>query len=476
MNNDNINNTVSFINNTYDNLSYFDLYGNSVIIFIFITLLVFIVFSYCKIVQTKQSIADDWVNQRCKPQNMLFAGLISKPDGTTAFQYTKDNFQYCVQNILTNIAGYALEPFQYMVKSITQMFVSMAGTIQQTRIISANLRTNISTFGEDVFNRILNVIIPFQKIFISLKDTFQKIQGSMTSTLYTVLGTYYTLQALMSAILELIIKLLVALVVIIVGLWVVPFTWPAAASMSAVFLGISVPLAIVVYFMSEVLHIKSSSIPKLRCFDKDTNIKMKNGDFKKIKDIEVNDLLYNGSYVTSKIKVTSEGLDMYNLNGIIVSESHTMYDTDVNKWLHVSECKRAKLISKYSEKYLYCLNTSNKKIEINDILFTDWDTVFESDLDMLVKKFGSAENIHKHVDFGFNEFTKIKLEKETKNICDVQIGDILLTRGYVYGIVELKNDLGVKLYNLLVSGFEKDIYQDFNYNIDKILMEEKEKK
>ena len=93
MNND-INYTAKFVNNTYDNLSYFDLYGNSVFLFIFITIFVFVVFSYCKVMETKESIADDWINQRCKPQNMLFAGFITKPENTSAFQYTSDNFQY----------------------------------------------------------------------------------------------------------------------------------------------------------------------------------------------------------------------------------------------------------------------------------------------------------------------------------------------------------------------------------------------
>ena len=63
----------NFINDTYDKLSYFDLYGNSVIIFILMTLFVFLVYTYCKIMQTRESIADDWVNQRCKPEIMPFA-------------------------------------------------------------------------------------------------------------------------------------------------------------------------------------------------------------------------------------------------------------------------------------------------------------------------------------------------------------------------------------------------------------------
>ena len=471
----NMKTTSQFINNTYDTLSYFDLYGNSVIGFIFITLFVFLVFSYCKVMQTKQSIADDWVNQRCKPQNIPFAGLITHPDGTTAFQYTSDNFQYCVQNILTNISGYALEPFQFIIKSLTTVFSSMSNSIQQTREVLNKLRNGIKDFAQDVLSRILNVMIPIQKMFIALMDAFQKIQGVMTGGLYTMLGTYYTLQALMGAILELIIKVLVALVIIVVGLWVLPFTWPAAASMTAVFLAIAIPLSIIIYFMSEVLHIKSSAIPKLRCFDKKTRFEMFDKSYKFIEDLKPLDVLVDGNVITAKIKITSEDLDMYNLNDIIISESHVIKYKD--KWIHVKNHPDARKIEKYNEPYLYCLNTSTKTIHLNNIILTDWDEVYDSSLEFLLNynSINATENISKIVDQGYQPDTKIKLLKEEKSIKDINIGDILSTGGIVYGIVELNNNnLGnEKIYNLLVSNGEFEIgsvlHFDYNYNIDAIL-------
>jgi len=467
--------TSQFINKTYDSLSYFDLYGNSVMIFIFITLFVFLVFSYCKVMQTKEAIADDWVNQRCKPQNIPFAGLITHPEGTTAFQYTNDNFQYCVQNILTNITGYALEPFQFMINSLTKVFSSVSTAIQQIREITNKLRNNIKIFAQDILSRILNVMIPIQKMFIALMDTFQKIQGVMTGGLYTMLGTYYTLQALMGAILELIVKVLVALVIIIVGLWIMPFTWPAAASMTAVFLAIAVPLSIIVYFMAEVLHIKSSSIPKLRCFDKKTRFEMFDKSYKFIEDLSPLDVLIDGSIVTAKIKITSEYLDMYNLNDIIISESHVIKYKD--KWIYVRDHPEAVKLDTYNEPYLYCLNTSTKTINLNNIILTDWDEVYEDSLEFLLnyKSIHKTENISKMVDKGYRRDTKIKLLKEEKFIEEINIGDILSTGGIVYGIVELNdNNLGnEKLYTLLVSNGKFEIgnvlHFDYNYNIDAIL-------
>jgi hypothetical protein len=317
--------------------------------------------------QKKEEISDDWVNQRCKPQNIPFAGFITHPDGTTPFQYTNENFQYCVQNILTNITGYALEPFQYMIKSIVDIFNTINNSIQNIREVVNKMRNNMKEFTTDVLSRVLNVMIPIQKMFIGLMDTFNKIQGIMTGGLYTMLGTYNTLQALMGAILELIIKVLLTLVIIIVGLWVLPFTWPAAASMSAVFLAIAIPLSIIIVFMTEVLHIKSSSIPKLRCFDKKTKIYLYDNTFKFIEDIKIGDICLDGSVITSKIKVTSKDLDMYNLNGIIISGCHIIKYN--NYWIPVRNHPSAIRIHKYYEPYLYCLNTSTKTIVLNNITY-----------------------------------------------------------------------------------------------------------
>ena len=443
MNND-INYTAKFVNNTYDNLSYFDLYGNSVFLFIFITIFVFVVFSYCKVMETKESIADDWINQRCKPQNMLFAGFITKPENTSAFQYTSDNFQYCVQNILTNISGFALQPIQYMVGALTNILSAFSSSIQQTREVINKLRNNVKTFAEDLFSRILNVMIPMQKIFISLMDVFQKIQGTMTASLYTMLGTYYTLQALMGAILELIIKVLITLVIIIVGLWILPFTWPAAASMTAVFLSISVPLAIIIYFMTEVLHIKSSAIPKLRCFHEETQIVLNDGSKIPISDINVGDLLVNGSQVTAKIKVFGSDMDLYRINNVIVSGTHLVKYG--NNWIRIENHPEAvKLTNKVD--YLYCLNTSNKVIEINNVVFSDWDEIFRQDEIEYISKY-----VNKYFNKGFDKNCLVDTFDSKRKIVDIQIGDILKNGSVVYGKVEVYDEkLREKSYHILTN-------------------------
>ena len=482
-------NASKYVNKIYDKLSYYDMYGTTIMMFIFLTLFVFYVYTYYKIIQIKDTVAADWANQRCNPKYIPFAGYITHPDGTSAFDYTAENFQYCIQSIENDVTGAAVQPFNYLINGLTGMVNMLGETTQKIRDFLNLLRQRLRKFAEDVLHRILNVMIPLQTIIMALMDTFHKIEGTMTAGLYTMLGGYYTLQSLMGAIVELMVKMLMVMVILIAGLWAVPFSWPAAGAASAVFLSISIPLAIIVLVLTEVLHVKSSGIPKL-CFDKNTLFTMNDGSHKKIIDIQVGDMLENAVMITAKFKIDASSQRMFVLNNVIVSESHIIKYTD--QWIPVRDHPLAKELLKadYNEPFIYCLNTSTKEIAINGLILTDWDEIYEDTLTTVINAVPQniftrnikvqKENIHRHLDGGFEGDTNIYLfngsKKQIKDIC---IGDKMSTKGIVYGIVEIENNniLGnntkEKLYHLLISNkyFETDgkIIGDYNDKIDSIL-------
>jgi len=474
-----LNKSIDIINKVYDNLNYYDLYGNSILIFFILTIIVFLIVSYCYVMQFKENIADNWVNQRCNPKVIPFAGFINKPEDKSIINYTGENFNYCVQNILVGIMGTMTQPFTYLINYLVIIFQSLNNSINIIRQVIHNIRENIKIFVENVLHRILNMLIPFQQMIIALKDSLLKSQGALVAGLYTTLGSYYTLKSLMGAILELIIKVLVILVAIIVGLWATIFTWPAAASMSAIFLSISIPLAIIAIFMSQVLKIKSSKIPKLRCFDKNTLIKLKDGTYKIISEIECGTILENDAIVNAIIKVDARELKMYNLNNIIVSESHIVLYKD--KYIHVDKHPDAILIENYNEPFLYCLNTNKKNIILENILFSDWDEIYNNSLssiiDYLSLKFNKKvfkENIDELLFEGFNENDKVLTINGLKEIKNIEIGTYLNENNIVYGIVRnINNYDNVLYYHLLVSDkkfiINNILVYDFNYRIDGIL-------
>ena len=464
---DNINN----IKKMYDKLTYFDQYGGSFILFIIITLVVLILVSYFMTMSNIQPIIDDWPNQRCNPKILPFAGFITHPEGISATEYTLQNFNYCTQNILSGITGEALQPITYLTNSMLHVTNNIQNSIQNIRSMFDKVRTSMQSVSEEIMGRIMNITIPLFQIIISFKDLIAKIQGTMTSGLFTLLGSYYALKSLMGSIAQFLISILVSLAIMIAAFWVVPFTWGAAIANTAIFVAISIPLAIMLAFMVDTLKINTTyKIPKLKCFDKNTLIKLHDGSFIKINDIQLGDILSNNNVVTAKIKVTSEDSIMYSLNNVIVSNSHVVKYND--KWIRVSNHPEAIKLEQYDEEFLYCLNTTNKIIEINDIIFTDWDELYDNNLHKIIhNEFIPIINqtfIHKFLDYGFANSSKISLRNGCLlDIDRVKINDILQNGEKVYGIVEIDGSSIVEQFrynlgeNRIVEGYAPNLNTKF---------------
>jgi len=453
---DNLNlqeNKIKKINKIYENLTYFDQYGSSVIIFIILTIILFMIYSYTVVMLQIQPIKDDWQNQRCNPKVIPFVSLINKPNNKTANEYTQENFIYCTQTILTKMSSFALQPLTFLTAKLNLLFGNLSQDVQAGRNMFDNIRNNVNNIVQEIMGRILNFVVPLQQLIIGMKDVIAKTQAILITGLFTSLGTYFTLKALLGSIVQFIINILIALVVTILVMWIFPFTWGVAASMTAIFIAISIPLAIIVIFMSSVLHIHSNSIPKVPskprlCFDENTLLRMKDGTTKPMYEINVGDKLEYDIEVTTKIKVLNNSTMMYNLYGVTVSDSHVVYYN--GSWIQVMNHPDAILIEDYDKPYLYCLNTSIKKIFINGVIFSDWDDLYELDTHNTINEFIKMEiikdinykikdiDIHKYLDYGFSGETKLKLfNGDIKKIKDIKIGDILEKGENVYGLVEI---------------------------------------
>lgn len=455
----------------YDKLTYFDQYGGSFILFIIITLIIIILISYFHTMINIQPIVDDWPNQRCNPAYIPFAGFITRPEGVSATDYTAENFTYCTQNILTSVTGFAVQPLTAITNSLQSVADIVKNAIQAIRAMFDKVRTSMQVVSEEIMGRLMNIMMPLMQIIISFKDLVSKIQGTMTAGLFTLLGGYYTLKSLMGAIAQFIIIILIALAVMISVFWILPFTWGAAISNTVIFIAIAIPMAIVLAFMVDVLKVNTSlKIPKVKCFDKNTLIKMNNGVYKPISKIEPGDILSNNNIVTAKIKVERKGSTMYFLNNVLVSDSHIVKFN--NKWIHISEHPDAHIHSSYNEKFLYCLNTSQKIIEINNTIFTDWDEIYDDTLNQVLNKTNFTRNqIHTHLDCGFSGNTKITLkDKYTNSLNKIKINDILENGERVYGVVEIDGrTLGNQYkYNLGENKFIEGYSLDFKCSKSKI--------
>jgi hypothetical protein len=461
---DNISQSANKVKDLYQDLSYFDQYGTSVFIFFILVTILFVIYSYTKVMTNIQPIKDDWVNQRCKPQVIPFAGLINTPPGMSKVDFTQKNFTNCMQDILISITGEAVKPLTYVTYLLQEAFNVIGEAINFVRQMLSKIRTTMTTIAQELMGRLANIMVPIQTIIIAFLDSMEKVKGIMTAGIYTSLGTYYALKALMGAIVQFIIIILLILAALIVVLWIIPFTWPVATTMTLVFISLAIPLAIIVVFMTQVLHVQTDmSIPGLPpkpsvCFDKNTMFNMNDGTKKSISVINVGDVLENNIIVTAKLRLNGEFSEMYNLHGTIVSGSH--YVKHLDKWIFVRSHPDAKKLQEYKEDIIYCLNTTAKEIVLNGDTYKDWDDLFEDNVKTLLEKCvrnnkrdktHKLSNIHRFFDGGFIGSTQITLLNGNNiDIKDVEIGHVLRNGEIVYGLVEIegKKLSGQYVYNL----------------------------
>ena len=442
-------NIANKITELYNESTYTEKNGGSIFMTVLILFVFFIAMAYFYVMSQAQPIKDNWVNERCSPAVMPFAGLINKPPGQSAFDFTGENFSYCTQNIIQQITSIFLIPVNAATNMILSVFTELAEAIQAIRNIINNIRKAFAGISEQIFGRILNILIPLQKVTISMKDMFGKVQGILTACLFTFMGVYDTMMTGIYATYELMIAILIIITVAIIILLAIFFTIPVGL----VGVGLYIPIAIImitfIILMSNIMKQSGmSGVPPVpSCFAKGTKLKTKTGEEVNIEDIELGTILHDGSTVTATMILSSHDETMYNLNNVIISGTHKVLFN--NDFIFIANHPHAVKIDNFCEEHIYCINTDNKIIKISDMIFCDWDELDEMDMleikikcseiipDVDMKTF-NKHDIHKHIDSGLHSDTLVELEDgRSVKIKDVCVNDILKYGERVIGTVQI---------------------------------------
>lgn len=456
----NIHYTTKYIGQLYDNLEYMDVYAGSVIGCVTLILLLVGYQTYVRMKMHIEPVRKNWAVERCKPQYMIFAGQIMQPKDIPYSTFTKNNMRYCFNKILDNITASFFYPIQYVLKPILSMWNLILYVIDMIRRVFYIIRNTIIRVSTLLMDKIINLLVPFQKVAIAMRDMIGKMQAIFVTILYQAIGAYYALRSFLGAILELTLIFIITLAAMIIIAWMMPWTWGWAAAMTAIFVAIVIPLAIMAGFLENVLNIRSRlSIPRKprrpACFDGYNELNTKNRGRVLFKDLRLGDVLTDGSVVNALFEIDNRDrrYKIYELHGIRVTDCHyVMYQ---NKWIKVEEHPFARLISpiellKYKVDTLYCVNTSKKRIIMDDCLFSDWDDIVgENEVNNLIKKVDGSwmyghlkmvdtlnpTNLHKYFEGGFYPETLVKTIDTYKCICELEVGDRLSLTNQVLGKV-----------------------------------------
>lgn len=441
----NISKSTDNIKKMYSHLSFFDEYSGSVILFVVLIIIIMLIIAYINVMENIQPIKEDWPNQRCRVNILPFAGIINKNPSQSVTDYTGENFQYCLNNMLRNMADDAVSPIYEILNVLKTEAKNTLSVFQNIRTVIANIRNNVTSIGEQIYSRIESLVSTISLMFLKLKDTMSKIHAILVTGLYTMFGTYMSLRTLLSSITEGLILSLIVIAAVITAFWIIPFTWPVAISMTAIFVVIAAILGDIVYFMETDLNIISgNSIPATpHCFHRSTLMRLNNNKFKSIEDISVGDVLENNNNCICKLKLVNNG-KMYQLDNTYVTGKHAVLYK--NKWITVENHPKSKRDYIFdNDIFVYCIVTQTKEIKNDNYTFCDWDEKYKTkvsnvmtNLYKLINSNISEDKIYNYLEGGFIGTTPILLnDGNLKKIQNIDVGDILINGERVTGIVEI---------------------------------------
>lgn len=426
-------NIYNNINKLYTKLGFLERYGKDVLITMLIFIVFFIIFSYFLVMNNIQPIKANWTKERCNPVVMPFAGIINAPPDSNKFQYTADNFNGCLNTILTNTSAYSFSPIYYILNVFTTLFKLLVETLNTVRQMFDKMRNSMETVGDDLYSRSANITTPIIQLLINIKDMLSKTNGVLAAGLFSLFGGYFTLKSSIGAVIEITTSIMIALVAFVIFLWIIPFTWGVAAVLTPLVGTVIGLLAYTVIKSKKILNISPSrGVPgKPRCFDENTIITLYDSRIKYIKELNIGDRLLDGSTIMGIMKSSTDNHTFYKLNGVIVTGTHRVYH-DQYGWILVKNHPNSILIN-YNKAFMYCVGTNSKLFTINDIVFGDWDELDNKDIIELYKnarhvlpEYFMREHIHQYLDGGFVKGTEIELINGKKiNIEDIEVNDIL---------------------------------------------------
>ena len=428
------------INSIYNTTGYMDRYSLDVWAALIICLLFAVATTYFFIMNNLQPIKADWLNQRCSPSVIPFAGLINKDPGTTVMEFTAKNFAECTQGILRRVAAIAFQPFYTLLQNLGKIFTEFGAQINSIRTYLTTIRDNVRGITGDVMGRISTMFAPIIRLVLTLRTVLQKVVGTLAATTFTMLGSYLTLKSLLFFIMNSIITIILILTGII-AVWLViaciPLfgSWaiPLAAANILIMAAIMVPFIMLQIFMDKVAKAGGGSYSF--CFAGDTPMQLLDQPGSRpLKDVHVGDkLAQGGGQVTAVLKCTTAQQAVYQLYGITVSGEHRVYFK--NRWLQVKQHPDRQLLPEFAEPFLYCLNTTAKSFTVGATLFSDWDDLdarVRADLVRNCCNKGylppdfTGIDLHGCLENGLIGETRVMLNSgETRQLSEVQVHDVL---------------------------------------------------
>ena len=418
-----------------------------------LTTLVFTgIFSYVLIRADIDAIRGDWANRRCELPVILLAGLAKPTDNTqTPMEFTQENFSFCTLQIVDTVLKVAFAPLYVVTGQHVNALNAMTGPLNSFRTMLKHARDSFGKLLDKQYRQYIAINASLLKTWQHLLFSMGRIHAIFTSVVYVGLSAsalvQNTLQFTYNAILAFIG--IISAMIILLFFVLFPFI-PVIITMITILVSVGFGAA--------------AGMSGAFCVDPDALVLMKDTTTKRLKDIQIGDILWSEvseNKVTGILTADASTTPLVEIEGILMSGSHRVKVGD--EWILAEEHPYRLKCPTTVLPHLICLNTTMHSVPIQTepghlLQVGDWEEVSD--------EFGRhkwIDMVHVHLNTNLTEPTiyptHVPLVSQSTGvfhvgkglipISKIKIGDTILTRqkqntrviGIYRGCIQIPKDM-----------------------------------
>jgi len=334
----------------------------------------------------RTGVMNNWDSRRCDLPVMMAAMFFkpeSDPRGSTRF--AQDNFSFCMKSYIDKFMTLLMTPISALFGKQVNLAGSALDMVNTVRKLAASMYESFSKYLMKFYGEFNRSVYEISRIIQYFRMAMRRANAMAMSMLYTGItmfrGMINTIQFIIKVIL-IICGIMLAIIIILIFV-LFPFIPMILAVLGAI---VATVLSLTTIIGGSLASEASSKMGGF-CFSETCEIIVKEHNkeqTKSVKDIKIGDELSNNcGKVTAIILMNGKDVELYTINGIIVSGSHLVLGTD-RIWKSVSSDERAKKVDNTSD-ILYCFNTTTHSIPVfspelhTPIMFRDWEEFDDND-------------------------------------------------------------------------------------------------
>lgn len=397
--------------------------NDAVLTFLVYPLLALAVAGFVYVQAYADHIQAHWIDYQCHPAVIPVAGFFKDGRGQPVDAFA--NAQFCSQKIGHAVLSVAMEPVYYMMSAVGETLGSATGSVNDIRSLLTRMRSAMTSFIDNVVNRMVGAVSEVTVLMNRMRDILQRMVGNGT----LMIGITTAIMSMLDNFQKMAMSFLQSMVY--------------AAFAAAIVLSFMFP-----EFLAFTISI-GASLGIVFCFDPATPVELTNGNNVRMDELQLGDALLGGDIVEGMLRVSGDGVRLYELHGVRVSGTHKVLHDGV--WKYVRDHPEANLLDDGLPE-LCCLITDTHRVMLNGMLFTDFEEVGEPEQLRAIECMVWGAPVGETCAPGLHAGTPVVLaDDRLVAIEDVKVGMELPGDDVVLGVVRVASEGQWSCYDGLVA-------------------------